>query len=167
MKTRFVRALMVSMTLAACAGSTTTATQSGSVAINPQTTFSGARIDVVQEGGFAGLVIRRAVTRDDRMYVTSTRRICTSNCAAPSDSATGVLTAGAADSLFTAIVAQDPFSLKDNYGVTKGGADMFSYTVRITADGKSKSVRFDDGSMPEPMQKILLALQTTLFAARR
>jgi hypothetical protein len=41
------------------------------------------------------------------------------------------------------------------------------YTVRITANGKSKSVRFDDGSMPEPMQKILLALQTTLFAARR
>ena len=69
--------------------------------------------------------------------------------------------------MFAAIVAQDPFSLKDNYGVTNGGADMFTYTVHITANGKSKSVRFDDGSMPEPMQKILLAVQTTLFAARR
>ena len=55
----------------------------------------------------------------------------------------------------------------NSFGVTHGGADMFTYTVRITANGKSKSVRFDDGSMPEPMQKILLAVQTTLFAARR
>jgi hypothetical protein len=165
MKTRFVRALLLTTSLAACASTTTT--QGGSVATKPQASFSGATIDVIQEGGFAGLAIRRAVTHDDRAYVTSTRRICTANCSAPTDSASGVLTAGATDSLFTAIVAQDPFSLKDDYGVTKGGADMFTYTVRINANGKSKSVRFDDGSMPEPMQKILLALQTTLFAARR
>ena len=156
---------MLSTTLTACASGTTT--QAGSVASKPQTSFSGATIEVVQEGGFAALAIRRAVTHDDRVYVASTRQMCTSNCGAPTDSASGVLTAGATDSLFTAIVAQDPFSLKDNYGVTKGSADMFTYTVRITANGKSKSVRFDDGSMPEPMQKILLALQTTLFAARR
>lgn len=156
---------MSSTILTACAG--TTATQGGSVATRPQASFGGATIEVLQEGGFAGLAIRRAVTHDDRVYVTSTRRICTSNCGAPSDSASGLLTAGATDSLFTAIVAQEPFSLKDNYGATKGAADTFTYTVRITANGKSKSVRFDDGSMPEPMQKILLALQTTLFAARR
>ncbi len=157
--------MMLSTTLTACAG--TTATQAGSVASKPQANFSGATIDVVQEGGFAALSIRRAVTHDDRRYVTSTRRMCTSNCGAPTDSASGLLTAGAADSLFAAITAQDPFSLKDDYGVTKGSADMITYRVRITANGKSKSVRFDDGSMPEPMQKILLALQTTLFAARR
>jgi hypothetical protein len=165
MKTRFVRALMLSTTLTACAGTTTT--QDGSVASKPQSRFRGARIEVVQEGGFAALAIRRAVTHDDRVYVTSTRRLCTTNCAAPTDSAVGTLTAGATDSLFTAIAAQDPFSFKDNYGATQGAADMFTYTVRITANGKSKSVRFDDGSMPEPMQKILLAVQTTLFAARR
>jgi hypothetical protein len=163
MKTRFVSALMLGTTLTACAS---TATQGGSVASKPAS-FSGAKIEVVQEGGFAGLAIRRAVTHDDRIYVTSTRRLCTANCGAPTDSASGMLTVGATDSLFTAIVAQDPFSLKDNYGVTQRGADMFTYTVRVTANGKSKSVRFDDGSMPEPMQKILLALQTTLFAARR
>ena len=157
---------MVSTTLVACA-STMTATQSGSVATQPQSSFSGATIDVLQEGGFAALAIRRAVKHDDRAYVTSTRRVCSANCPAPTDTASGTLTAGATDSLFAAIVAQDPFSLKDDYGVTKGSADMFAYTVRITANGKSKSVRFDDGSMPEPMQKILLALQTTLFAARR
>jgi hypothetical protein len=166
MKTRFVGALMVSTTIMACA-STMTATQSGSVATQPQSSLSGAKIDVVQEGGFAALAIRRAVTRDDRAYVTSTRGLCNSNCGVPTDSASGTLTAGATDSLFAAIVAQDPFSLKDDYGVTKGSADMFRYTVHITANGKSKSVRFDDGSIPEPMQKILLALQTTLFAARR
>jgi hypothetical protein len=164
MKTRFVSALLCFTTLAACA--TTTATQSGSVAARPAS-FAGAKIDVVQEGGFAGLSIRRAVTHDDRAFLTSTRRICSTGCGAPTDSASGMLTAGATDSLFAAIVAQDPFSLKDNYGTTQGGADMFTYTVRITANGQSKSVRFDDGSMPEPMQKILLALQTTLFAARR
>jgi hypothetical protein len=166
MKTRCVRAFALILTATACA-STTTATQAGSVASKPQGRFEGAKIDVVQEGGFAALAIRRAVTHDDRAYVTSTRQACKSKCAAPTDSASGTLTAGATDSLFTAIVAQDPFSLKDDYGVTNGGADMFTYTVRITANGKSKSVRFDDGSMPEPMQKILLAVQTTLFAARR
>jgi hypothetical protein len=164
MKTRFVSALMLSITLTACAS---TATQGGSVASPPQARFSGAKIEVVQEGGFAALAIRRAVTYDDRVFVASTRRMCTSNCGAPTDSASGMLTVGATDSLFTAIVAQDPFSLKGDYGVTQGAADMSTYTVRITANGKSKSVRFDDGSMPEPMQKILLALQTTLFAARR
>jgi hypothetical protein len=99
--------------------------------------------------------------------VTTTRRICGTTCPVPTDSASGVLTVGATDSLFAAIVAQDPFSLKDDYGVTKSGADMFAYTVKLTVDGKSKSIRFDDGTIPERMQKILLALQTTLFAARR
>ena len=129
--------------------------------------FHGAKIDVVQEGGFAALVVRQAVLHDDRSYVTAKRRICTANCGAPMDSASGTLTVGATDSLFTAIVAQDPFSLKDDYGTTKGSADMFTYTVKLTVDGRSKSVRFDDGTMPERMQKILLAVQTTLFAARR
>ena len=166
MKTRFVRTLALISAVSACA-STTTTTQAGSVATKSPAQFEGAKIDVVQEGGFAALAIRRAVTHDDRVYVTSTRQVCKSTCAAPTDSASGTLTAGATDSLFAAIVAQDPFSLKDDYGATNGSADMFTYTVRITANGKSKSVRFDDGSMPEPMQKILLALHTTLFAARR
>src|SRR3954469_7037561 len=103
------------------------------------TSFAGAKIELVQQGGFAGLAIRKAVKHDDRSFVATTRRICGANCAAPTDSASGLLTVGATDSLFTAILAQNPFALKDDYGVTKSGADMFAYDVRLTIDGKSKS----------------------------
>lgn len=164
MKPCFVLSSLALAALAACAGRSASSPATLDPSFN---TFNGARVEVVQQGGFAALAIRRAVNHDDRSYVATTRRICTTHCGVPTDSASGMLTLGATDSLFAAIVAQDPFSLKDDYGVTKGGADMFTYTVRLTVAGKVKSVRFDDGTMPEPMQKILLALQTTLFAARR
>src|SRR3954470_17234846 len=122
MKTRCVCAAALISIVSACTTGTTMATQAGSVATKPPSRFDGAKIDVVQEGGFAALAIRRAVTHDDRAYVTSTRQGCKPNCAAPTDSASGTLTAGAVDSLFAAIVDQDPFSLKDDYGATSGGA---------------------------------------------
>jgi hypothetical protein len=164
MKTRLTLSLLVAA-LSAC--SSTATTMSGSTAANSASPLDGARIDIVQEGGFAGLAIRNTVTHDDRSYISSKRSICASKCGAPMDSASGMLSAGATDSLFAAVLAQKPFALKDDYGVTKNGADMFAYTVRITADGKSKSIRFDDGTMPEPMQKTLLAVQTAIFGARR
>jgi hypothetical protein len=164
MKPHLVILSLVAM-VAAC--STVTTTMGGTTALQNAHVLNGATIELVQEGGFAGLAIRTAVTHDDHFYVSSRRRLCTASCGVPMDSASGTLTAGATDSLFTAVLAEKPFAMKDDYGATKGGADMFTYTVRIAADGKSKSIRFDDGTMPEPMQKILLALQSTISAARR
>ena len=129
--------------------------------------LSGASIDVQQDGGYAALSIRQTVRHDDRTFVYVSRRICGTTCAAPSDSARVALTPAATDSLFTEMLARDPFGLKDDYGRTQGGADMFDYTVRITANGATKTTHFDSGTMPEPMRQILGILQSTLSAARR
>jgi hypothetical protein len=154
-----IRSTVFAATLAACSSSATINSGGGSL--------TGATIDVTAEGGYAALRTRHVVTHDDRAFVYSNRRICDKNCGAPMDSASVTLSDAAADSLFAAILAQDPFSLNDDYGPTKGGADMFAYTVRIAADGKSKIVRFDDGTMPERMRRILEAVRGTVSAARR
>ena len=65
------------------------------------------------------------------------------------------------------LVSNDPFSLKDDYGLTRNAADMFEYTVRVTANSQTKTIRFDDNTMPEPMRQILSAVQSSVSAARR
>jgi hypothetical protein len=130
-------------------------------------TLNGATIDVLAEGGFAALVVHHAVTHDERKYLYTNRHLCAQPCGAPLDSASGTLAPAAADSLFNIVLAQSPFALKDDYGTTRGGADMFSYTVQISAEGKSKTVRFDDGTMPDEMRAILEAVEGTVAAARR
>src|SRR5690349_15879256 len=129
--------------------------------------LNGATIEVLAEGGFAALAVRHVVTHDDRKYLYTNRHLCAQPCGAPLDSASGTLNAAAADSLFNIVLAHGPFALKDDYGTTRNGADMFSYTVQISAEGKSKTVRFDDGTMPEEMRAILDAVEGTVAAARR
>lgn len=151
---------------AACSGSTGTR-EPRPDRVDNVGSFNGARIDVLAEGGFAALSIHHAVTHDDRKFIYANRHLCAQNCGAPLDSASGTLTPAAADSLFNIILAQDPFTLKDDYGTTRGGADMFAYTVRVTAEGRSKTIKFDDGTTPERMHPILQAVQGIIAAARR
>ncbi|MGH9889049.1 MAG: protealysin inhibitor emfourin [bacterium] len=129
--------------------------------------FNGAKIDVQASGGFAGLSTHYLVSHDDRAFLFTSRRLCDTNCGAAIDSTSGTLSGAAADSLFNIVLSQDPFNLKDDYGPTRGGADMFDYTVRITADGRTKSVHFDDGTMPEAMRRILEGVRGTVSGARK
>lgn len=154
---------MVSAGLAACSS---TKSVSGPGRLD-SSGLSGAKIEVSAEGGIAGISTRHVVSHDDRGFLYVRRRLCGQNCGAPLDSVSGTLSQAATDSLFDVLVAQDPFSLKDDYGPTQNGADMFDYTVRITADGRTKTIRFDDGTMPEPMRRILSAVQTSVSDARR
>jgi hypothetical protein len=124
-------------------------------------------VEVVAEGGFAALATNHLVRHDDRFFVFTQRHICSANCPAPMDSASGMLAPSAADSLFGVILSQSPFELKDDYGPTKGGADMMSYTVRITSAGKTKTIHADDGTMPPPMRRIVDAVRQTIASARR
>lgn len=130
-------------------------------------TFNGAKVEVVAEGGIAALATNHSVRHDDRFFVFVRRHICSANCAAPMDSASGTLAPAAADSLFGVILSQSPFELKDDYGPTRGGADMMGYTVRITSGGKTKTVHADDGTMPPPMRRIVEAVRETISGARR
>jgi hypothetical protein len=43
---------------------------------------------------------------------------------------------------------------------------MFEYTLRVTFDGTTKTVRADDGTMPAAMRKIVALLGGTIDSAR-
>jgi len=44
---------------------------------------------------------------------------------------------------------------------------MVTYTVRVTILGRTKTLRADDGTMPEPLRRIEEAVRSTVDAARR
>jgi len=95
------------------------------------------------------------------------RHICAQNCGAPMDSSSGVMSAAASDSLFNIVLEQARVLDKTDYGVTKGGADMMSYTLRITSNGTTRTVTADDGTMPDSMRRIVDVVRTSIAAARR
>jgi hypothetical protein len=129
--------------------------------------LNDAKIELVAEGGIAALLINEAARHDDRFYLRTMRHLCGPTCPPALDSTSGTLSASAADSLFSIVRAQSPFSLKDDYGTTGGAADMMIYTLRMTFDGTAKTVRADDGSMPPQMRQIVDALRGTISAARK
>lgn len=129
--------------------------------------FNAAKMELVEEGGLAAVVTDRLVRHDDRFFLYTRRQICGQTCGAPLDSITGTLSPAATDSLFSVVWAQSPFNLKADYGITIGGADMVTYTLRMTFDGTTKTVRADDGTMPPPMRQIVGVIRATISAARQ
>ena len=146
----------------ACASSNPTAGGSDTAGNSP-----GAIVEVTAEGGFAALFNRQRVRHDDRRFVLAQRHLCSTSCPAPLDSASGTLSAGATDSLFSIVLDQARLLEKDDYGTTRNGADMMTYAIVLTADGRTRTIRGDDGAMPEPARRILAAVRETISAARR
>jgi hypothetical protein len=160
-----LRSLLLLSVVAACAHRDPTSAPV--VRVDDFGVLNGAKIELVQEGGIAGLLTDHIVRHDDRFFLYTQRHLCGQTCAAPLDSVTGTLSPSAADSLFSVVWAQSPFNLKDDYGTTGGAADMFIYTLRMTFDGTTKTVRADDGTMPPPMRQIVDVLRGTISAARK
>ena len=159
-----IRSLIVLAFVAACTHRDPT---SSAAARNDDVgVLNAAKIELVEEGGLAAVVTDRLVRHDDRFFLYTRRQICGQTCGAPLDSITGTLSPSATDSLFTVVWAQSPFSLKDDYGITIGGADMITYTLRMTFSGTTKTVRADDGTMPPTMRQIVGVLRGTIAAAR-
>ena len=129
-------------------------------------TLNGAHIEVTQEGGIAALSTTWRATHDDRSFVYARRHLCGPTCPPPMDSASGVMTAVATDSLFSVIWSLAPMQLHDDYGTTHGAADMFEYTLRVTFEGVTKTVHADDGTMPADMRQIIAILGATIDTAR-
>jgi hypothetical protein len=129
--------------------------------------LNAAKIELVEEGGIAALLTDRVVRHDDRFFLHTQRHLCGPTCPPPLDSITGTLSPAAADSLFTLVWAQQPFRLEDDYGTSHGAADMMEYTLRMTFDGTTKTIRADDGTMPPQMRQILDVLRGTISAARK
>jgi hypothetical protein len=154
---------LLSASIAGCAKHTPTdATQ-----LSQDAAGSANKIEVIAEGGIAALDIRHVVRQDDHFFVYTQRHLCNNGCAA-SDSASGSLSAAASEALFKTVFAQSPFDLKDDYGTSRGAADMMEYTIRITIGGDAiKTIRADDGTMPEQLRRIVSAVRETVAAARK
>jgi hypothetical protein len=127
-------------------------------------TLNGSSLELSTVGGLAGLQVHQLVRHDERTYVSTTRRICSPVCA-PVDSIAGALPAAADDSLFNIAWQQDPFAMKDDYGHTPGSADMVTYTLTVTFNGRTKSLTADDGTMPAPMRTIVESMRGIINAA--
>jgi hypothetical protein len=153
--------------LAALAACSHSGTVNGPIAVDNVSSFNNASVSIAAEGGIAALSIKHQVSHDDRSYVYAQRHLCAQSCGAPMDSASGTLTPAVADSLFNIVLAQSPFSLKDDYGITGQAADMMVYTVKITTNGITKTIRADDGSMPPPMRQIVASVRDVIAAARK
>ena len=150
--------------IAACAGRATSS--DSPVANDPFGTLNGAAVELESSGGFAALATVYQAAHDDRRYAYAQRHICSTNCGAPLDSASGTLAPNVADSLFS-IVAAASSELKPDYGTTVGGADMLDYTLRMTIEGRTKTVHADDGTMPDAMRRVVYALRGIVAAARK
>lgn len=129
-------------------------------------TLNGAKLELVAAGGIAGLQTRYGVDHDARVYAYSQRYVCSGTCGAARDTASGTLSAAAADSLFTLVWAQSPYSLRDDYGTTANAADMMGYTLTVTFEGNTKKISADDGTMPAAMRAIVDATRGIVAAAR-
>jgi hypothetical protein len=154
---------LLSASIAGCTKDTPT--EAKQTAPDASTTVN--KVEVIAEGGIAALDIRYSVSQDDRFFVYTQRHLCNNNCAA-SDSTSGSLSAAATDALFKTVFAQSPFDFKDDYGTSRGAADMMEYTIRITIGADAiKTIRADDGTMPEPLRRIVSAVLATVSAARK
>jgi hypothetical protein len=130
--------------------------------------FLAAEIQVDGTGGIAALSTHTLLRHDSGSFVFVRRAICAgANCAAPLDSASGTLGGAATDSLFAQIERSALFDLADDYGATVGGADMVSYTVRVQLGGRTKTIRADDGTMPEALRRVDDAIREAISVARR
>jgi hypothetical protein len=112
---------------------------------------------------------RYVVQYDNRAFAVSLRfSNCPGTCA-PSDTASGTLSAEAAESLFNLVLQQSPFSLKDDYGHDPTVADDLSYTFVITASGLVKTIHADGHTMPLQLHQIEQAVREKLsfFTAQR
>ena len=151
------------LAVAACSSQTSTVVASDSmVAVN------NARVELVEQGGIAALESSRIVRHDDRFFSYVQRHLCgTGNCGAPIDTAAGSLSPAAADSLFGIVLAASPLTLNEDYGTTKGGADMVAYTLTVFTLAGTRTIHADDGTMPAPMRRIINAVHGIVGAARK
>lgn len=165
MNIRSIGIALASVALAACTHRDPTSAVPG-VRNADFGTLNAARIHLVVQGGIAALQLEYSVDHDTRAYAYSQRHICADKCGAPIDSASGTLTAAVADSLFNLVWAESPYRLRGDYGTTPNAADMMTYSVTVTFEGNTKKITADDGTMPDPMRRIVQATTGIVAAAR-
>jgi hypothetical protein len=130
--------------------------------------YTTSEVELTADGGLGGFTTRSLVRGNGLSFLYTMHRICSvPSCQPAIDSAAGSVSAATADSLFAAVEREAPFDLNEDYGITVGAADMFTYTLRVKIGDRTKTIRADDGTMPAPMRRIAEALRASIAAARR
>jgi hypothetical protein len=131
-------------------------------------TLPGFSILMEREGGIGTLYMRESMEGETRRFVATTHRICSvPHCQAAMDSASGALPFDAAIAIAAAVDRVNFWALKDDYGRTPNSADMMDYRLTIRSNGRSKTVRGDDGTFPDQAREVQNALHAAITAARQ
>lgn len=73
----------------------------------------------------------------------------------PRDTLEGPIARGAIDALFVRTYAPEFRALRADYGWSTQGADLRGYVVTIRANGRTRTLRADDGTMPTLMAQFV------------
>jgi hypothetical protein len=167
MTPHFARIALLAAALGLVACSRTVA----DLATGPDSTRNAARaefrIEMEREGGIGTLWIRESVDGATGRYLATTHRICSvPQCQAAIDSASGTLDAATIDGLMAVVDFARLSSLRDDYGRTEHAADMMVHTLRVRHDGRTKTIRGDDGTFPDAARIVEQALHEVIRKAR-
>jgi hypothetical protein len=106
-------------------------------------------IEVLADGGIAALHILNRVDSATAGVQYSLGPICgEGGSCQPRDTVTGSISQAQVDALYARAARPEFRALRADYGTTTQGADMMGYTVIIRANGRTRTIRADDGTMP-------------------
>jgi hypothetical protein len=78
----------------------------------------------------------------------------------------GPLDAGVARELFASLDGWF-FRLRSDYGETRDAADLFMYEISVRRDGRTKTVKGDDMSVPEPVHRLVSEVRRIILEAEQ
>jgi hypothetical protein len=126
-----------------------------------------AALDVEATGGIAALRQHTHVDSATGHFSYTVARLCPPQETCPLvHSQEGVLTREAVDALFRRVMQPDFRQLRKDYGTTEYGADMMGYVVTIHANGLTRSISADDGTMPTILAQFIHDVSGVVLAAR-
>lgn len=126
-----------------------------------------AALDYTASGGIAAFEYRTHLDSASGHFTYSV----TGMCADPAgcgihDSASGTLPRATVDDLFARAMFDEFRMLRSDYGTTPNSADMMSIVVTLHQNGRVRSIRADDGTMPTLLAHYVHDLQGAVMTAR-
>ena len=125
-----------------------------------------ASLEIVADGGIAAFhTVARVDSASGSVYWSS-GTICAATAGCPVvDPLAGHLDRNVVDAFYARLATSEFRALRADYGTTKNGADMRLYTLTIHANGRVRTLRADDGTMPTLMAEFVHDVMGAVSAA--
>jgi hypothetical protein len=108
-----------------------------------------AAVDIEATGGIAALRQRTHVDSASGQFSYTVSRLCPEGDTCPLlHSQEGIVSRDEVDALFRRVMQPEFRQLRKDYGTTRNAADMMGFVVTIHANGLTRSIAADDGTMP-------------------